>query len=143
MARGLKLASNSTALSTCGGSAKDLGSTPFLATRVAWIETPDGDIAQSSDSGTGSKSGVNTPIRASDPLPSGCHLPPLATDLEAGQAAKAPLAPRPANAMKRLRFICLFFLTKWDLSQYCEFCDLTRTRSATAFCAAELESMVG
>jgi hypothetical protein len=106
MAPGLKFASSFTALSTSGGSAKDPGSAPFLATRDAWIDTPDGDIAQSSDSGTGSKSGVNTPIRATDPVPSGCHLVPLllATDREDGQA-KAPVAPRPANAMKRLRFI--------------------------------------
>jgi hypothetical protein len=64
-------------------------------------------MAHISDSGTGSKSGVNTPIRATDdPPPSGCHLMPLplATDREDGQA-KAPVAPRPANAMKRLRFI--------------------------------------
>jgi hypothetical protein len=39
-------------------------------------------------------------------MPSSCHLVPLplATDREDGQA-KAPVAPRPANAMKRLRFI--------------------------------------
>src|SRR5262249_24993283 len=66
------------AVSTCGGSANDralpLESALLLQkTREACIDTPGGAIAHISDSGTGSESGVKTPIRASEPAPSGCQ----------------------------------------------------------------------
>ena len=76
------------------------------APRAAWTETPSGAIVQNSDSGTGSKCGVSTPIRARHPEPSGCQAfrsDPAIFVLAGGESKVSD--PRLSAVIKFLLFI--------------------------------------
>jgi hypothetical protein len=102
MTRGAKRASSSAAISTCGGSANEPPEPAVRGTREAWTETPLGAIACISDSGTGSKSGVSTPIRPTEPRPSGRHRS-LRANAGAGARAKIPPPAKNSAPLRSMR----------------------------------------
>src|SRR5262245_42825715 len=70
------------------------------------MDTPFGAIAQASDSGTGSKAGVSTPIRAIEPTPSGrqsCRGAAAGEDGRANGSATIPRAETPKNCRRFIR----------------------------------------